>query len=223
MCFSAGASFGAGVVLTVIGSASIKKAKAPSQLMFAGIPFIFGLQQITEGFLWLSFNNASLQFLQTPATYIFLLIAQIIWPIWVPYSIMKLEPKEKRRVFEKVLVFTGALVSIYLGICLATCHVEASIDGYHITYIQEYPRFTGQFSGVFYVAATILPPFFSRIRRMWMLGLSILISYIITAVFYSDYIVSVWCFFASVISISIYTIVYSMNHKTSTEARLSTN
>ena len=41
MCFSASASFGAGVVLNVIGVATIKKTHHSPQLLFASIPFIF--------------------------------------------------------------------------------------------------------------------------------------------------------------------------------------
>jgi uncharacterized membrane protein len=40
-----------------------------------------------------------------------------------------------------------------------------------------------------------------------MLGVAIAISYIITAIFYEQYILSVWCFFASIISISVYVIM----------------
>ena len=49
MCFSATASFSAGIILTVIGVASIKKAHHKSQLLFASIPFVFGIQQFAEG------------------------------------------------------------------------------------------------------------------------------------------------------------------------------
>jgi hypothetical protein len=61
--------------------------------------------------------------------------------------------------------------------------------------------------------ATILPPFFSPLKRMWMLGLAILISYIISAIFYEHYILSVWCFFASVISISVYAIIVKIKNE----------
>ena len=60
MCFSASASFGAGIVLTGIGVASIKKSDTRSKSLFASIPLIFGIQQITEGFLWLALSNPDL-------------------------------------------------------------------------------------------------------------------------------------------------------------------
>jgi hypothetical protein len=46
---------------------------------------------------------------------------------------------------------------------------------------------------------------------MWYLGIAILVSYIMTKIFYTDYIVSVWCFFASVISIAVYAVILELN------------
>jgi hypothetical protein len=210
MCFSAGASFGAGVVLTVIGVASIKKAKSPSQIPFASIPLIFGVQQITEGFLWLALVNPEYSSLQQVAMYNFLFFAQVMWPVWVPFAILILEPKENRRLVSKVLVGIGAAVSLYLGYCMINYPVEASIMGNHISYHEKFPSSLRFYVGILYSISTIAPTFFSRVRRMWMLGSTVIVSYIITAIFYTDYIISVWCFFASIISIAIYVIIQSL-------------
>ena len=95
MCFSAGASFGAGVVLSVIGIASLKKVQTPSQIVFASVPLIFSVQQITEGFLWLALSNPAFAFLQQFTTYTFLFFAQVVWPMWVPLAIFLLEKEDK--------------------------------------------------------------------------------------------------------------------------------
>ena len=209
MCFSAGASFGAGAILTVVGVAAIKKVQSPSQIPFASIPLLFAMQQITEGFVWLSLTDPAYASLQQVTTYSFLFFAQVAWPVWVPFSVLKLEPKERQTTMEKILVGIGAFVSLYLAFCLLSYHVEAKVIGYHISYKQDYPSAL-RYSGLLYVTATIAPPFFSRISRMWMLGLTVFISYVITAILYTDYIVSVWCFFASIISIAIYAIIYNL-------------
>ena len=210
MCFSASASFGAGIVLSVIGIASIKKIQRPSQIFFSSIPLVFAVQQITEGFVWVGLSNPGYTSMQQISTYIFLFFAQIVWPVWVPFSILMLEKKEKRKKSEKLLVGIGAVVTCYLAYCLLSYHVQAEIIGYHISYGQDYPAGLSRYGGILYVIATIVPPFFSTIKRMWTLGAAILISYIITTIFYEDYIVSVWCFFASVISISVFAVVYEI-------------
>lgn len=203
MCFSASASFGAGIVLSAISVATIKKAQQPSQIYFASIPLIFCVQQISEGFLWLALSNSTYASLQQVTTYTFLFFAQVLWPIWVPFALLKLEKDEKRKKFQKILVGIGGFVSVYLAYCLVSYTVEAKIIGYHILYIQDYPAIS-YYGTPLYVIATITPAFISSIKKMWTLGLTILTSYIITKLFYEDYIISVWCFFASIISITIF-------------------
>ena len=220
MCFSASASFGAGVVLSVVGAASIKKAQSPAHIFFASIPLLFAVQQITEGFLWLALSDPAFAWLQQFTTYNFLFLAQVVWPAWVPFAILKLEPMERRRKPEFFLVGIGVVVSLFLGYCLMIYHVDAKIIGYHISYTQDYPASLSKYGGLLYITATIAPPFFSRIRRMWLLGVAVLISYTITTIAYTDYIVSVWCFFASIISIAIYAIMHELKKSNQTSFKL---
>lgn len=207
MCFSAVASFGSSVVLTGIGVAAIKKTHHPRQVLFASVPLIFAVQQFAEGILWLALPSPEHIAIQALATYVFLLFAEIIWPIWVPIAILLLEKNATRKVIQKVLVGVGFLVGVYLAYCLLNFKVEARIEGNHITYFQDYPNPFRGYGVIAYAQATIAPPFFSHIKRMWLFGLAILISYIISAVYYEHYMLSVWCFFASIISITIYAIM----------------
>jgi hypothetical protein len=210
MCFSASASFGAGIVLSSIGIATITKTQSRSQLSLAFIPLIFAVQQFSEGFLWLSLLHPGFAFLQQITTYLFLFFAQVVWPFWVPFSVLKIETDPKRKNVGKILVGIGAVVSVYLAYCLLVFHVDARIDNYHITYEQSYPKVLRYFGGGLYLIATIAPSFFSSLKYMWLIGLSILISYIITTVFYEGYMVSVWCFFASIISLAVFFVVREM-------------
>jgi hypothetical protein len=212
MCFSASASFGAGCILTVIGVVSVKKTNHPSQVLFASIPFIFGVQQLAEGILWLALPNADYVNTQKIFTGIFLFFAQIFWPMWVPISILLLEKNITRKRFQRILVVLGIVVGLYLAYCLAIYKVEAKIIGHHISYIQNYPSELRKFVVLLYALATIVPTFFSHIKRMWVLGATILISYIVTALFYEHYILSVWCFFSSIISLSVYMIIVNVSN-----------
>jgi hypothetical protein len=207
MCFSAVASFSLAGVLTVAGVASIRKVSYHAQIPFAAIPLIFAVQQISEGFNWLSLNHFYPPGTQVLATYVFLFFAQIIWPVWVPLAIILLREKRKRGIAEKFLVATGAAVSLYLFYCLVTFRVSSEIVGNHIAYIQDYPRDISRYCGILYMIATLLPCFFSGIKHMWVLGAAILISYIFTAVFYRNYIISVWCFLAAAISVIVFALL----------------
>jgi hypothetical protein len=207
MCFSASASFGAGIVLSVIGVASIKKVQHPSQFAFAAIPFLFAIQQIAEGILWITLPNIAYASLSHAMTYVFLFFAQFFWPFWVPIAILILDRKDKRNKIQKLLVVMGTLVSIYFAYCLLFYHVHAQIIGHHVTYSVDYPDPLNGYGAIFYFLSIVAPPFFSHVKRMWVFGTIIFISYAITAIFYDHYMLSVWCFFASIISMTIYAIM----------------
>lgn len=199
-------------MLAVIGVASIKKTHHRSQLLFASIPFIFGLQQLSEGILWVTLPNPEYEYIQKIFTYVYLFFAQTVWPIWVPIAIILLEKEATRKNIQKVFVASGLLAGIYMSYCLFLFDVAAKITGRHIDYLQDYPENTRILSIVLYGLATIVPSFFSHIKRMWMLGTTILVSYVITYIFYYEYILSVWCFFSSIISLSIYAIMIEISN-----------
>ena len=204
MCFSSTASFSAGIVLTGIGIACLKKTNHRSQLLFASIPFIFGIQQFAERILWLTLPKSDYYVLQKIATYMYLFFAHVLWPLLVPIAILFVEKTNTRKTIQKIFIGAGIIVCLYLAYCLITFNVKSTIEEYHINYILDYPEVFSNYWIFLYAMATIAPPFFSHIKRMWILGLTILISYLITQIFYQNYILSVWCFFSSIISLLIY-------------------
>lgn len=210
MCFSATASFGAGVALTALGVVAIKKTQERNHLLFASIPLLFAAQQLTEGCVWLSLTNPAYVFMQQASTHVFIFFAQVVWPVWVPLSIYYLVPRHRRNFSSRFLIAIGVMVGLNLAYCLSAYYIEAHVEGYHIYYQQDYPSRLGGLFSVLYFIATVFPPFFTRIRRMWYFGIAVVISYVITEVFYTQYIISVWCFFAAIISASILAVVYGM-------------
>jgi hypothetical protein len=207
MCFSATASFTAGAVLTATGVLTLKKISAPEQRAFAVIPFLFGVQQFAEGFVWLGLTHPEWTEWQRPAAFLFLTFAQVVWPVWVPFSIMKLEQKTSRR---KVLLgFTGLglLVSSYLAYCLFVYPVETDVVGYHIHYTLLFPLALMPFSGIVYFIPTVISPFVSSIKRMPILGIVIWASYLFTKFYYREHVISIWCFIAAIFSVLVYAIL----------------
>jgi hypothetical protein len=207
MCFSASASFGAGVFLTSVGVIATKNVNYKKQILFASIPILFGIQQITEGFLWLSLTSRRNYWLQQFTTYLFLIIAQIIWPIIIPLAIYIKDKTNRYKTIKILLLSTGIIVSGYLTYCLATFKVEAQIVGMHILYNENFPPQFHNLSGLLYIIATATMPLLSDNKLMRYLGITILVSYFFTKIFYSGYEISVWCFFASIISIIILKII----------------
>ncbi|MCX6311143.1 MAG: hypothetical protein NT084_05840 [Bacteroidetes bacterium] len=213
MCFSATASFTSGAVLAVIGIASLKNVRTMQEGFFAFIPLIFSIQQIAEGFLWLALSEKTLFVSENFSTYFFIIIAQIVWPIWVPLSISLIETNKKRK--KTFLTFTvlGTCLSIAVALFLFNNKIHARIAGHHITYVMNFPIAMQIIGGVFYFMVTVVPAFISTNKKMPYLGALILISFIVTEIFYERYVISVWCFFGAIICIMIYFISKDVGNK----------
>ncbi|MCX6317096.1 MAG: hypothetical protein NTW29_07385 [Bacteroidetes bacterium] len=223
MCFSATASFAAGAVLGTVGLITVSKAKTGPQRAFASIPLIFAVQQCTEGLLWLSLHHSTLASWQSLLTYLFLIFAMAVWPFWIPFTIHQLEKDKRRKKRLQYFVWTGATVAIGVLIILFSYPVEV-ITPYcptcpsprtpaplhHLHYEFAIPLFVKKLIAVFsvlYIAATIITPFLSGITKMKWLGVVFLASYLFAVLFYQGFVISVWCFFAAILSFVVWWII----------------
>lgn len=217
MCFSAEASFGAGAAIAVLGVFTIRKAETPSRRVFAMIPLFFSMQQCMEGILWLSLPHPDFLLWQRIGTYGFLLFAWVLWPTYIPFSVRLLEKNEQRKKFLAILLGMGVCTSLFFAYILIFHHAEAKIEDYHIRYDQnfQYGSLISWIISAFYFIPTVVSLFISSIKRIWLLGVVIVISFMITKVFFEDYLISIWCFFAAILSILILIIIFDMRKEES--------
>ncbi len=215
MCFSAGASFGASAMLIGTGIGAIRKTERPGMLPFATVPILFGVQQFAEGILWLTFLNRDLAPWHDSSIYFFLLFAQVIWPLWVPFALWLMEPDTTRKKMLSYFMYLGGAFSIYLLYCLFVYEVSAVIEGGHIKYYLFFPNMELRRSIYFFV--TLIPFFISSLRFMKLLGGAFLVALLISYFFFLGYVISVWCFFAAVLS-ALILFVIMQNKGAETEA-----
>ena len=201
MCFSVTASFVAGTVLSATGAVTIKKAKTKSEIPFATIPLLFGVQQFVEGAVWLSFQYSAQIFNQI-ATYAYLGFSYVLWPIFVPFSVGLLETDPHRKKILYVFQFVGLAVGLYLLYFIVSHQVASQVVNKSITYTM--PAQHGILLVGMYLLATCVSCLFSSHRMINILGVLITVSFAITYRFYTASYVSVWCFFAAVLSVAIY-------------------
>ena len=207
MCFSTTASVGAGVALGLLAIISMKKAKEPHQYALAGIPLLFSLQQFTEGVVWMSLTYSNWESYRTAATMGFLMIAQVLWPLCLPIAILRFEQDPNRKRILRILLGAGVIIAVYFLYCMFTFDVNASIVNDHIFYRLDYPQKLIPFAAGFYLLATGVTPLASKNKKIQWIGILILISYIITRMFFQPALISVWCFFGTAISVLIYAVV----------------
>jgi hypothetical protein len=226
MCFSATASFGASAILGTIGIIAVVKAKTNPQRLFATIPLIFAVQQLTEGFLWLSLKDPGMESWQPLLTYIYLVFAMAVWPLWVPLTIRLLEKDARSKRIMNVLVGIGVLVSICVvlvlslfpvrvmtPVCLSCPFSSTPSLSQHLHYRFTFPPIPKGLIGAFtvlYILATIVTPFISSIKKMKWMGFVFLASYLFAVVLYNGFVISIWCFFAALLSFVVLWIIRSL-------------
>ncbi len=202
MCFSSQASFTAAVLIGAIGISTFKYVSNKSEIPIVLIPIFFALQQLTEGFLWVNLgaenpNTA----LQMGLVYSYLFFGILFWPIWAPFSLYVLEKEPIRK--KAILVFLLAgigmgIVNLYYGM---TQQIGVTVVEHSLHYFAKGPNLI-----FLYGAIVILPCFISSFTTMWHLGVLIVATMLMSYYFFSVTFISVWCFFAAIVSACIFQI-----------------
>ncbi len=200
MCFSATASFIAGVSLTAIGVATVKMSRCKTDIPFAMIPLLFGIQQLIEGMLWLSFMFEA-PLLNVSMTYLFTFFSHVLWPIFMPLSIGLMETVPWRKKVILAFQITGGAVGLYLLYFIIRFPITSEIK-VHVMYI--FPHFHKPMVLLLYIAATCVSGFFSSHRMVNIFGALALLLFIVSYWFYTVAFFSVWCFFSAILSAVIY-------------------
>lgn len=201
MCFSASASFIAGTALSATGVVTLKKAETKREIPFAAIPLLFGIQQIIEGFVWLSFSFANPVW-NSLFAHAFLFFAYVLWPIFIPFSVRLLEPDFSRKKLLSVFQVVGIAVASYLLFFMISHPLAVLAADKSIKYFLSLPY---GFSLVgLYVLVTCGSPLFSSRKIINIFGILVSISFVIAYYFYTVVFASVWCFFSAILSGTIY-------------------
>lgn len=201
MCFSAPASFIAGAALSTVGVVTLRMTSRRVEIPFASFPLLFGIQQIVEGMIWLSFREGSLLPNQT-FTLIYSLFSHVLWPILVPYAVGRLESVPWRKTVLLVCQIAGLAVGLYLLYFIVMYPVTSRVLGQHIVY--ESPHFYIVAVMVLYLAATCLSSLLSSERIIQVFGALSLATFLAAYVIHVATLVSVWCFFAAILSFIVY-------------------
>jgi hypothetical protein len=201
MCFSAPASFIAGATLVVGGITTLRLAARPVEIPFAAIPLLFGIQQLVEGLIWLSFRDAS-PLPNPPLTFVYSLFSHVLWPIYVPFAVRLLETVPSRRRALAATQIAGIVVGLYLLFFLVRFPITSRVLGQHIVY--ESPHFYIGAVMALYLSATCVSSMLASHRVVRLFGALSLATFLAAYAIHAATLVSVWCFFAAILSFIVY-------------------
>lgn len=198
MCFSATASFSAGVILLGAGVVAVRAARSRRELPLAAIPLLFSIQQLIEGVVWLTFRYEA-PLLNAVMTHAYSFFSHVLWPVYVPVAVLLVEPPGWRRTTLGGFSAAGAAVAAYLMYMLVTFPVTSQATGQHIEYVS--PHFFAAAVMSVYLVSTAISPMVSTHRWVKVFGALALASFVAAYYFYARWFISVWCLFAAVLSI----------------------
>jgi len=206
MCFSATASFTVAGALLPAGAYCIATARRIDHkwIPLAVYPIAFAIQQAIEGVLWLGLNSGD-QATVAVASRGFLFFSHFFWLAWVPFSVYWLGGEAWRRKLLLCLTAAGALfgLSAFLPTLFLADWVTVEQVWHSLEYrtVLIYDGFVDRrvLRGVYafiVVSALLLSP----VRQTRTLAGLIVAALIGASLFFDHAFISVWCFFAAVLS-----------------------
>lgn len=206
MCFSAIVSFSAAAGLSWLGIATIGQTTSKRELLLASFPCLFAVQQTCEGLVWIGKNNSYFTQSGNVATYGFLLFATSIWLVLSPLAIYLLTEDINRKRFLLGLAIGGGGLGIYLFGWILARGVEPQLFSGNLFYDLRFIPFYEVIKYV-YLAIISVPFLIAESSSLQLFGVSVVVSFICSQLFFQVTLVSVWCFFAAILSGFLYFII----------------
>jgi len=208
MCFSASASFAVSAGLIPVGGyclyTVLKNSAHQAYWPFALYPLIFGVQQAIEGWLWLLFETGDTGSLRLPALS-FVFFSHFFWLFWIPYSCYTIETAVKKKHLFFLIMITGSVfgLAMFLPVIMYADWMTVSLIRHSISYELKLlfddvvPRIVVR---GFYVVVILIPLLLSSWKYLRYFGVIIALSVLVVVLLYSEIFISVWCFFAAILS-----------------------
>lgn len=207
MCFSAPVSFSTGLVISTIGILAIRQARQPEMRLFAAIPLLFGIQQLTEGFIWLALARPDSGPQLHGLAQFYAFFVGVLWPTLFTLSLLLIERHTMRRRLMGVLLALGAAIAIYTLVVMVLYGFSVHVE--HQCLVYQNPAGIWPGMEMVYLLATCGAFFIASDHKLHWIGVANLAGFGIAASFFALNLPSVWCFCAAVLSTLIYWYVRS--------------
>jgi hypothetical protein len=199
VCFSPEADLVGGAVIAAIGIDALRHVqKRHGHVAIAALPLLLAAHQLDESLVWLGLQGHVPHGVEHVAVWIYLLVAFVVLPIFVPAAVLAFEPTRRRKWSMAPFVALGLAVAGILAHAMVRDGFSASIRPYHIAYSLHMGDALAVI--VCYVVAVCGALLFSGDRHVVIFGLVNLLAIVVIARLTVDGFASVWCGWAAVSS-----------------------
>jgi hypothetical protein len=197
VCFSPEGDLVGGIVVTAIGVDAVRHLRQrKDHLALAALPLLLGFHQIDETFVWWGLQGTVPHELGRVAMWVYLTIAFVVLPVFVPLVIMLLEPTSRRKRRIAPFLVIGAGVSAVLLETMLRNGPSVTLGAYHLAYSIGLQRGTVVIG--LYIVATCGSLLASGFRHIVVFGAANLVAVAILARLSADGFASLWCFYAAI-------------------------
>lgn len=202
MCFSPEADLVGGVVVAAIGVDVLRHRDGRStHNALCALPLVLGAHQFIEAFVWFGLEHHVDAGVGRFAMWIYLAIAFVLLPIFVPAAVLLLEPNPRRRRLMVPFQVLGIAVAGDLLAAMVRGPVGVMLRPYHLSYSVHLRD--GGAVVVLYVVAVCGAFLLSSYRPIAAYGVVNLVAVAVIAKLTVDGFASVWCGYAALTSIAL--------------------
>jgi hypothetical protein len=196
VCFSPQADVVGGLVVGAIGvDAFLHLRGRNNHLLLAGLPLLLGAHQLDEAFVWWGLQGHVAHPVERVALWIYLLIAFVVLPIFVPVAVLALEPTARRRRNMTPFIALGVAVSAVLLVGMIRSPLNVTQHPYHLAYSLHVSH--DYIVIPIYVFAVCGALLFSGYRHIEIFGIVNLAGVIVLAYLTVNGFASLWCGYAA--------------------------
>ena len=203
MCVAPEVDLGAAIVIGAVGVDTIRHVARPGQIPLASLPLLFAVHQAVESVVWWGAQGDVPSRLGDAAMWVYLVFALVVLPVLVPVALATDERDPDRRRIIAAFGLPGVATALVLLMQLIEGPVSVRPESLHLEYS------IGLDWGVLitgcYVAATCGPLLASSAPRLRLFGIANLFCVLLLGYlnFGAGGIISLWCFWAAVVSVLI--------------------
>jgi hypothetical protein len=202
VCFSPEADLVVGTVVIAIGVDALRHVRTPRQVPLASIPVLLGAHQVVEAFVWWGLKGQVAQSIEQVALWSYLVFAFSVLPLLLPIAVGLVEPSRARRYVIAACAGLAGAVVVTLTIALLRGPISGEIQGRHIAYQLDALRDGGRMTSLYVIATcgALLASSYRDLERLGALTLAVVpaLAWLTMSGF-----VSLWCFWAAMVSLLI--------------------
>jgi len=216
MCLAPQVDLIAGAAMAVVAVDAARHCRDIRTAPIAALPAIFAFHTLTSAFVWWGLQGAISPDLGSTATQVFLAIAFVLWPVYIPIAVLLVEPRGWRRFALMGLIGLGAYSSLTFLIPLLAGKGTAVACPYYIDFDIAGVDMT---SSMLYLVATCGALLLASDRHLRLWGWANVAAVGVLILMAGRGLPSLWCFWAACTSVFVAWYLRSLSRPLDGDAR----